>query len=1026
MEFTLPRRSLSYISQVHFELGEDGFITLTCDGKPIQVSMNWLNSQLKTEIPQEMRAVIFLREPTDPVQDLDLDYIYGLNDINSKCFSSKKKMIRPLELKPKRYQLMNLRIPTQDGKEVAAVRPVMFYDGKILLEKENGEKSWESLTQIQYQLLQWSDKQPAKPDRNGWNRDLRICLKFIHNKCGRTYHECHFTHFINICVPRGPFDKMCLSVLRGQPCKFGKTCFNAHSHDELKIPLGYTLLEKALKEKTLNLQEIFEEIVRVISENRELVQSLSDRAIPSLDITNLGDIIKVWRFVAFKLRKENHEVTLKLFPETNKEEIVWELDRRTKLCRQHNDYQTAMRLERNGFTSDGEKPKISCNGPYGKFGLQEGPLVTFDNHFYEKNKNNHIKLNKEIVKQKGALERLTHEYHEIEKELKSSSHEATKTQIRRDKLSPKEQELKSAREYYKKLLIDVGKPHNQPLVLFLPGNTFKKTQEVFDTDTTFEQLAEPVDVLNSSWSSDSLQEARTFRASKMRVNLGARVIQRAYRSYITKKKQKIEDERVTKYVIMIQKVWRTYLDKMRLRRGDQESVALKYRDIWFAFLADTNKDITFQDWLEQNNYLEIIKISEENDISVEIATCIFKKKFTVDQYINEREMVNEYLKENPSISFEEYRQMKLDGFQYARRSSTPQTLTKKQKKEEAKRLHEERLKFREENGLTPTKQKSKPRPASAPPSSPPQSTSIQAKEQFSPIHSPTKMYGSNDSDSESEESDLEDHGIRLPSAASGRASDGRASSRFFMCDSDSETESESEEDDDDFDQIDPQFQTGAPGTECKPSPADIASGKTHYIHNPVNKRMIIVGPFPLNFEKKRHLTGALKKIGFSVSKEEYETYFDYHFVSKKVKAENAIQIFSVLVDEGVCTLKSLVNRTTATLIYSGKKKTKVEKKKQERELTSSVELPTGKTIFMIPFEMNQKGKKKKAIKVGPFSHTQSNELNHILKDKGIKSSILKYENSYEIIVTGKMEDKVEFIKSSLVDKLKIKESKIHM
>ena len=76
MEFTLPRRSLSYISQVHFELGEDGFITLTCDGKPIQVSMNWLNSQLKTEIPQEMRAVIFLREPTDPVQDLDLDYIY--------------------------------------------------------------------------------------------------------------------------------------------------------------------------------------------------------------------------------------------------------------------------------------------------------------------------------------------------------------------------------------------------------------------------------------------------------------------------------------------------------------------------------------------------------------------------------------------------------------------------------------------------------------------------------------------------------------------------------------------------------------------------------------------------------------------------------------------------------------------------------------------------------------------------------------------------------------------------------------
>ena len=96
---------------------------------------------------------------------------------------------------------------------------------------------------------------------------------------------------------------MCLSVLKGQSCKFGRTCFNAHSHDELKIPLGYTLLEKALKRKTLNLQEIFEEIVRVISENRELVQSSSDRAIPSLDISNLGDIIKVWRFVASKLRK---------------------------------------------------------------------------------------------------------------------------------------------------------------------------------------------------------------------------------------------------------------------------------------------------------------------------------------------------------------------------------------------------------------------------------------------------------------------------------------------------------------------------------------------------------------------------------------------------------------------------------------------------------------------------------------------------------------------------------------------------
>ena len=243
-------------------------------------------------------------------------------------------------------------------------------------------------------------------------------------------------------------------------------------------------------------------------------------------------------------------------------------------------------------------------------------------------------MKNEIVKQKGALERLTHEYHKIEKELESSSQEATKTQIRRDHLSPKEQELKSAREYYKKLLIDVGKSHNQPLVLLSPGNTFKQVQEVFDPETTFEQLAEPVDVLNSSWSSDSLQEARTFRASKMRVNLGARVIQRAFRSYITKKKQKIEDERVTKYVIMIQKVWRKYLDKMRLRRGDQESVALKYRDVGFL-LADTNKDITFQDWLEQNNYLEIIKISEENDISVEIATDIFKKKFTVDHYINE-------------------------------------------------------------------------------------------------------------------------------------------------------------------------------------------------------------------------------------------------------------------------------------------------------------------------------------------------------------------------------------------------------
>ena len=194
MEFNLQRRKSSLISQVHVGLGEDGLITLTCDGKPIQVSMNWLNSQLKTEIPQEMRAVIFPREPTDPHQNIDLDYIYGSNDIDSNCFPSRKDMLRPSEFQPGGYRLMNLRIPTQDGNEVASVRPVMFYDGKILLEKENGEKSWESLTQIQYQLLQWSKKKPERPDRNGWNRDLRVCLKFIHNECGRNYHDCRFTH----------------------------------------------------------------------------------------------------------------------------------------------------------------------------------------------------------------------------------------------------------------------------------------------------------------------------------------------------------------------------------------------------------------------------------------------------------------------------------------------------------------------------------------------------------------------------------------------------------------------------------------------------------------------------------------------------------------------------------------------------------------------------------------------------------------------------------------------------------------
>ena len=142
------------------------------------------------------------------------------------------------------------------------------------------------------------------------------------------------THMLNEINPKNP------------ACKFGSRCFFAHNQAKVVSYDFITRLDNAMKSSgKIDIQGIFNEVYRVLSENWHLVQHmylLSHKPCPSLPEpvpTNFGDMMNIWFVAAGRARKENHPVNFGLFsgPDSEEENMAWAIGRRVYLCKQDVD-----------------------------------------------------------------------------------------------------------------------------------------------------------------------------------------------------------------------------------------------------------------------------------------------------------------------------------------------------------------------------------------------------------------------------------------------------------------------------------------------------------------------------------------------------------------------------------------------------------------------------------------------------------------------------------------------------------------
>lgn len=134
-------------------------------------------------------------------------------------------------------------------------------------------------------------------------------------------------------------------------CSFGARCIFAHNIQEVQLVdalKGFNSLIRA-NPHTISLQEVFEEVYRVVSTNYGFIRFLKEETgetLPACPMPlpgNFDDLVRIWVSAAAYARKIKARNTLALFgaPDNIKENFVWGLSRRIFYCRDDITCETA-------------------------------------------------------------------------------------------------------------------------------------------------------------------------------------------------------------------------------------------------------------------------------------------------------------------------------------------------------------------------------------------------------------------------------------------------------------------------------------------------------------------------------------------------------------------------------------------------------------------------------------------------------------------------------------------------------------